>query len=176
MLFALLGAMCVDQFVVDIPYENVVFPLFAVCAAGMSFGKNIALIALYAIIFELYCVCWIPADLLSVKWWLLEVFIGYSMPYLIYKAVNGKHKDMSVIAYSLIAAAGYLAYTQVSAVATALIWKVPYGAYLLSDLPYELLGAAATFICALPVAVLYKLFTGELVLKKTGRASQPQSH
>ena len=43
-VLALLGLMCIDQFVVDIPYENVVFPILAVCAACMSPAKYTVLV------------------------------------------------------------------------------------------------------------------------------------
>ena len=31
-MFALLAIMCLDQFVLEIPFENVVFPILVVCA------------------------------------------------------------------------------------------------------------------------------------------------
>ncbi len=170
-LFLLLGIMCADQFLLDLPYENVIFPILVICAASMSFGKNLILIAAYSIIFELSCVAWIPTDLVNVKWWLLEVFIGYLMPFVAYRAINRKHRDMSVIGYSAIAALGAFLYYAVSAVATSLIWKVPFVEYYASDLLYQLIGCAATFVCALPVAVVYKFITGELALPSLSKKS-----
>ena len=57
-------------------------------------------------------------------------------------------------------------YFWVSVIATVVIWKVPFGAYILSDIPYEAIGAVATFVCAIPVAGVYKIMSGELVLGK----------
>lgn len=39
-MFALLAIMCLDQFVLEIPFENVVFPILVVCAACMSPAKT----------------------------------------------------------------------------------------------------------------------------------------
>lgn len=163
-MIALLGIMCYDQFVAQIPYANVVFPILVICAASMTPAKNIVLIIAYSVIFELSCIAWFPQDLPRVQWWLLEVTIGYSMPFILYKAFNFKHKDMSVISYSAIASLAELAYYCVSVVATSLIWKIPFVEYLVSDLPYQMLGAVVTFACALPVSALYKLYTKELTL------------
>ena len=171
MLF-LLWLMCMDQFVVNIPFENVVFPLLIIAAASLSFSKNIVLIALYAVIFELSCVFWFPMELINAKWWLLSSFIGYFMPYLVYKAFNRNHKDVSVFVYSLFASVGYILYCWVSVITTVLIWKLPLGSYFLSDLSFELKGAVATFICALPIAVIYKLITGELRFKFKRKAKE----
>ena len=165
-MFALLAAMCLDQFVLEIPFANIVFPILIICAACMSAGKNIALITLYSVIFELSCIAWFPADLFRVQWWLLEVWIGYMMPFIVYKVLNRKHKNLSIIAYSAMAALGELLYFWVSIVATIILWKVNPAAYILSDLPYQTMGCAATFVCALPVAAIYKYFSGELSIKK----------
>lgn len=165
-LLCLLAVMCADQFLLDIPYENVVFPILIICAASMSCVKNVVLVAAYSLIFELSCIAWNPADIVRVHWWLLEVFLGYLMPFVAYKTLDRKHKNMSVFSYAALASLGELLYFWVSVVATSLIWHVPFFAYFASDLPYELLGCAATFVCALPVAVTYKLTTGELRQKK----------
>ncbi len=151
-MFALLALMCYDQFVLEIPFANVVFPILVICAASMTPAKNAVLIVAYSIIFELSCIAWFPQDLPRVQYWLFEVMIGYSMPMLCYKVLNFKHKDMSIFSYAAIASLGELLYFWVSVVATVLIWKVPFGAYFLSDIPYELGGCLATFVCALPVA------------------------
>ena len=169
-MLGLLAVMCADQFIVDIPFENVVFPILIICAASMNIGKNFVLVTAYSLLFELSCIAWFPADLMRVNWWLLEVWIGYSMPYLIYKAVNFKHKNMSVFSYAALAATSQLLYFWVSVVATVILWGVNPAAYILSDLPYQLGGCVATFICTLPVAAIYKLTTGELTLKKSERA------
>lgn len=172
-MLSLLAAMCIDQFILEIPFANVVFPILVICAASMSFAKNLALITLYSVIFELSCVAWFPADIFRAHWWLLEVWIGYMMPFIVYKALNFKHKNLSAVTYAAMAALGELLYFWVSIVATIILWKVNPAAYILSDLPYEALGCAATFVCALPVAVVYKFTTGELSFKrraKTGRA------
>lgn len=160
-MFALLGAMCLDQFVWDIPYLNVVFPVLIVCAASMNIAKNFVLVTAYSVLFELSCIAWFPADLFRVQWWLLEVWIGFGMPYLVYMLFNRKRENMRIVSYAALAALGELLYFWVSAVATVLIWGVHPVAYFISDLPYEALGCLATFVCALPVAALYKLFTGE---------------
>lgn len=170
-MFTLLGIMCYDQFILEIPFANVVFPILIICAASMNPAKNAVLIIAYSIIFELSCIAWFPSELYRVQWWLLEVAIGYSMPLVCYNVFNRKHEDMSVFSYASLAALSELAYYWVSVVATVLIWKVPFGAYFLSDIPYELGGCLATFACALPVATIYKLSTKELVIGQ--RAKHP---
>ena len=168
-MFALLGAMCFDQFVLDIPFANAVFPVLVICAASMNVAKNFVLVTVYSALFELSCIAWFPADLVHVQWWLLEVWIGYSMPYLVYKLFNRRHDNMHVVSYAALAALGELLYFWVSVAATILIWGVHPVAYMLSDLPYEALGCIATFVCALPVAALYKLRTGELSIGRKRR-------
>ena len=170
-MFTLLGIMCYDQFILEIPFANVVFPILIICAASMNPTKNAVLIIAYSIIFELSCIAWFPSELYRVQWWLLEVAIGYSMPLVCYNVFNRKHEDMSVFSYASLAALSELAYYWVSVVATVLIWKVPFGAYFLSDIPYEIGGCLATFACALPVATIYKLSTKELVIGQ--RAKRP---
>lgn len=165
-LVCLLAIMCFDQFVLEIPFMNIAFPILAVCAACMSPIKNIVLILAYSLIFELSCIAWMPMELPRVQLWLLEVVIGYSMPLICYKALNGSHKNISVFSYAAIASLGELMYFWVSVIATVVIWKVPFGAYILSDIPYEAIGAVATFVCAIPVAGVYKIMSGELVLGK----------
>ncbi|MDE6274181.1 MAG: hypothetical protein K2L87_03935 [Clostridiales bacterium] len=165
-VLALFAAMCIDQFVLDIPFANIVFPILVICAASMSTLKNLVLIALYSVVFELSCIAWNPLDLVHAHWWLMEVAIGYTMPFIVYKLCNRKHKNMSILSYSAIAALGELLYFWVSIAATILLWGVDPVAYILSDLPYEALGCIATFACSLPVALAYKLKTGELVLGK----------
>lgn len=165
-LLSILATMCIDQFVLDIPFANVVFPLLVVCAASMSAIKNFVIVAIYSVIFELSCIAWNPADLFRVHFWLLEVFIGFMMPFVLYKVLNRKHKNISVFSYAAIASLSELLYFWVSIVATVILWKVDPIAYILSDLPYEALGALATFVCAVPVAAIYKLTTGELTLRK----------
>lgn len=168
-MFTLLGIMCYDQFILEIPFANVVFPILIICAASMNPAKNAVLIIAYSIIFELSCIAWFPSELYRVQWWLLEVAIGYSMPLVCYNVFNRKHGDMSVFSYASLAALSELAYYWVSVVATVLIWKVPFGAYFLSDIPYELGGCLATFVCALPVAAIYKLMTKELVIGQNAK-------
>lgn len=168
-MFLLLGLMCFDQFILEIPFANIVFPILVICAASMSTLKNVVLIALYAVIFELSCIAWFPADLLKVQWWLLEVFIGYMMPFIAYKLLNRKHKNISVVSYSLIASLGEILYFWVSVIATIILWNANPLAYIAGDLPYQFAGALATFVCALPVSCLYKLYTGELEMKKKTR-------
>ncbi len=162
--FALLGAMCFDQFILDIPFANVVFPVLIICAASMNVAKNLVLVSAYSVLFELGCIAWFPANLLRVQWWLLEVWLGYMMPFAVYKLLNRKHKNVSVWSYAAMAALSELLYFWVSVVATIIIWGVHPLAYILSDLTFEALGCAATFVCALPVAALYKISTGELSL------------
>ena len=84
------------------------------------------------------------------------------MPFAVYKVLNFKHKNKSVLSYSAMAAFSELLYFWVSVAATVLIWKVNPVAYILSDLPYQALGCLATFACALPVSAVYKWTTGEL--------------
>ena len=96
-MFTLLGIMCYDQFVLEIPFANVVFPILVICAACMNPAKNAVMIIVYSIIFELSCIAWFPSELYRVQWWLLTVAIGYSMPLVCYKVFNRKHEDMSVI-------------------------------------------------------------------------------
>lgn len=168
-MFTLLGIMCYDQFILEIPFANVVFPILIICAASMNPAKNAVLIIAYSIIFELSCIAWFPSELYRVQWWLLEVAIGYSMPLVCYNVFNRKHEDMSVFSYASLAALSELAYYWVSVVATVLIWKAPFGAYFLSDIPYELGGCLATFVCALPVAAIYKLMTKELVIGQNAK-------
>lgn len=165
-MLCLLALMCLDQFVLQIPFMNIVFPILLICAASMSLTKNLVLVALYSVIFELSCVAWNPADILRAQWWLLEVFVGYLMPLLVYKAINRKHKNTSIFAYAGMAALGQFAYYWVSVAATVLLFGLNPAVYALSDLPYQIVGCAATFVCALPVAAIYKLFTGELRFKK----------
>ena len=129
-MLGLLAVMCADQFIMDIPFENVVFPILIICAASMNIGKNFVLVTAYSLLFELSCIAWFPADLMRVNWWLLEVWIGYSMPYLIYKAVNFKHKNMSVFSYAALAATSQLLYFWVSVVATVILWGVTSAAYI----------------------------------------------
>ena len=132
----------------------------------MSAIKNFVIVAIYSVIFELSCIAWNPADLFRVHFWLLEVFIGFMMPFVLYKVLNRKHKNISVFSYAAIASLSELLYFWVSIVATVILWKVDPIAYILSDLPYEALGALATFVCAIPVAAIYKLTTGEMTLRK----------
>ena len=165
-MVALLAAMCLDQFILEIPFANIVFPILVICAACMSTAKNLVLVTVYSVIFELSCIAWFPADIVRVQWWLLEVWIGYMMPFVVYKIFNRKHKNLSIIAYSAIATLGEFLYFWVSIVATIILWKVNPAAYILSDLPYQAMGCAVTFICALPVAAIYKFATGELTFRK----------
>lgn len=165
-MFILLGTMCFDQFILDIPFANVVFPILVVTAASMSTLKNILLVVIYSVIFELSCIAWFPADLLRVQWWLLEVTIGYMMPFVVYKLFNRKHKNMSVFKYAAIASLAELMYFWVSVAATIILWGVNPIVYILSDIPYEILGCAATFVCAVPIAFIYKLVTKEIDVRK----------
>ncbi len=165
-LLTLLTLMCLDQFVLDIPFANIVFPILIICAACMSAAKNLILVTVYSILFELSCVAWFPVELLRVQWWLLEVWIGYMMPFAIYKMCNRSHRNVSVFSYAAMASVAELLYFWVSVAATVLIWKVNPAAYIISDLPYEMVGCTATFVCSLPVAACYKLITGELVFKQ----------
>ena len=98
-MFTLLGIMCYDQFILEIPFANVVFPILIICAASMNPAKNAVLIIAYSIIFELSCIAWFPSELYRVQWWLLEVAIGYSMPLVCYNVFNRKHEDMSVFSF-----------------------------------------------------------------------------
>lgn len=166
-MLCLLCAMCFDQFVLQIPFANVVFPILVICAACMSPAKNAVLVLAYSIIFELSCIAWMPSELYRAQWWLLEVILGYFMPFICYKVFNRQHKDISVLSYAAIASLSQLMYYLVSVVATAIIWRLPLGAYLLSDLPYELAGCGVTLACTMPIALIYKLTTGELKLKGT---------
>ncbi len=172
-MFALLAIMCLDQFVLEIPFENVVFPILVVCAACMSPAKNAVLVITYSVIFEISCIGWFPSELPRVQLWLFEVIIGYFMPLACYKAFNRKHEDMSVISYAALAAMGEILYFWVSVVATALIWGWDFGAYFASDIPFEIAGAFATFACALPVAFIYKLTTKEITLSRVGKTLRP---
>lgn len=172
-MFALLAVMCLDQFVLEIPFENVVFPILVICAACMSPAKNAVLVITYSVIFEISCIGWFPSELPRVQLWLFEVIIGYFMPLACYKAFNRKHEDMSVISYAALAAMGEILYFWVSVVATALIWGWDFGAYFASDIPFEIAGAFATFACALPVAFIYKLTTKEITLSRVGKTLRP---
>ena len=161
---SLLALMCLDQFVLDIPFANIVFPVLIICAASMDAAKNLALIITYSTIFELSCIGWFPTELPRVQWWLTEVLIGYAMPFVIYKLFNRRHRNIGVSSYAAMAAFAELLYYWVSVIATVLLWRVDPAAYILFDLPYEMLGCTATFVCALPVAACYKLTTGEITL------------
>lgn len=172
-MFALLAIMYLDQFVLEIPFENVVFPILVVCAACMSPAKNAVLVITYSVIFEISCIGWFPSELPRVQLWLFEVIIGYFMPLACYKAFNRKHEDMSVISYAALAAMGEILYFWVSVVATVLIWGWDFGAYFASDIPFEIAGAFATFACALPVAFIYKLTTKEITLSRVGKTLRP---
>lgn len=172
-MFALLAIMCLDQFVLEIPFENVVFPILVVCAACMSPAKNAVLVIAYSVIFEISCIGWFPSELPRVQLWLFEVIIGYFMPLACYKAFNRKHEDMSVISYAALAAMGEILYFWVSVVATVLIWGWDFGAYFASDIPFEIAGAFATFACALPVAFIYKLTTKEINFSRVGKTLRP---
>lgn len=172
-MFALLAIMCLDQFVLEIPFENVVFPILVICAACMSPAKNAVLVITYSVIFEMSCIGWFPSELPRVQLWLFEVIIGYFMPLACYKAFNRKHEDMSVISYAALAAMGEILYFWVSVVATVLIWGWDFGAYFASDIPFEIAGAFATFACALPVAFIYKLTTKEITLSRVGKTLRP---
>lgn len=172
-MFALLAIMCLDQFVLEIPFENVVFPILVICAACMSPAKNAVLVIAYSVIFEISCIGWFPSELPRVQLWLFEVIIGYFMPLACYKAFNRKHEDMSVISYAALAAMGEILYFWVSVVATVLIWGWDFGAYFASDIPFEIAGAFATFACALPVAFIYKLTTKEINLSRVGKTLRP---
>lgn len=172
-MFALLAIMCLDQFVLEIPFENVVFPILVVCAACMSPIKNAVLVITYSVIFEISCIGWFPSELPRVQLWLFEVIVGYFMPLACYKAFNRKHEDMSVISYAALAAMGEILYFWVSVVATVLIWGWDFGSYFASDIPFEIAGAFATFACALPVAFIYKLTTKEITLSRVGKTLRP---
>lgn len=165
-MLCLVALMCVDQFVLQIPFFNLVFPILIICAASMSLAKNLVLVALYSLIFELSCLAWNPADIFRAQWWLLEVFVGYLMPPVAYKAINRKHKNTSIFAYAGMAALGQFAYYWVSVAATVLLFGMNPTAYALSDLPYQLIGCVATFACTLPIAAIYKFMTGEMRFKK----------
>lgn len=39
-MFTLLGIMCYDQFILEIPFANVVFPILIICAASMNPAKT----------------------------------------------------------------------------------------------------------------------------------------
>ena len=171
MLFGLLGIMCFDQFVAQIPFANLVFPILIICAASMNTFKNMVIITVYSVVFELSCVAWLPADLLNVGWWLLEVIIGYAMPFIVYKTLNRKHKNLSIFTYSALASLAELMYFWVSIIATILIWRVNPIAYILSDLPYQAVGCVATFVCTIPVAAIYKLTCGELAFKRKSKCN-----
>lgn len=172
-MFALLAIMCLDQFVLEIPFENVVFPILVVCAACMSPAKNAVLVITYSVIFEISCIGWFPSELPRVQLWLFEVIVGYFMPLACYKTFNRKHEDMSVISYAALAAMGEILYFWVSVVATVLIWGWDFGSYFASDIPFEIAGAFATFACALPVAFIYKLTTKEITLSRVGKTLRP---
>lgn len=172
-MFALLAIMCLDQFVLEIPFENVVFPILVICAACMSPAKNAVLVITYSVIFEISCIGWFPSELPRVQLWLFEVIVGYFMPLACYKAFNRKHEDMSVISYAALAAMCEILYFWVSVVATVLIWGWDFGAYFASDIPFEIAGAFATFACALPVAFIYKLTTKEITLSRVGKTLRP---
>ena len=172
-MFALLAIMCLDQFVLEIPFENVVFPILVICAACMSPAKNAVLVITYSVIFEMSCIGWFPSELPRVQLWLFEVIVGYFMPLACYKAFNRKHEDMSVISYAALATMGEILYFWVSVVATVLIWGWDFGAYFASDIPFEIAGAFATFACALPVAFIYKLTTKEITLSRVGKTLRP---
>lgn len=172
-MFALLAIMCLDQFVLEIPFENVVFPILVICAACMSPAKNAVLVITYSVIFEISCIGWFPSELPRVQLWLFELIIGYFMPLACYKAFNRKHEDMSVISYAALAAMGEILYFWVSVVATVFIWGWDFGAYFASDIPFEIAGAFATFACALPVAFIYKLTTKEITLSRVGKTLRP---
>ena len=172
-MFALLAIMCLDQFVLEIPFERVVFPILVVCAACMSPAKNAVLVITYSVIFEISCIGWFPSELPRVQLWLFEVIVGYFMPLACYKAFNRKHEDMSVISYAALAAIGEILYFWVSVVATVLIWGWDFGSYFASDIPFEIAGAFATFACALPVAFIYKLTTKEITLSRVGKTLRP---
>ena len=163
-MLALLAAMCVDQFVVNIPFANIV-----ICAACMSPVKNLVLVTVYSVLFELSCIAWNPLDLMRAHLWLLEVWIGYMMPLLVYKAFNFGHKNISIFSYAAMAMLSSLLYFWVSVAATVLLWGVNPAMYILSDIPYEIIGSVATFACALPVAFVYKLSSGELTFKRAAK-------
>ena len=101
--------------------------------------------------------------------WLLEVWIGYLMPFFVYKALNFKHKNISVFSYAAMAMLSSLLYFWVSVAATVLLWGVDPALYILSDIPYEIAGSFATFACALPTAFVYKLSSGELTFKRAAK-------
>ncbi len=165
-MLLLLGVMCYDQFVLQIPFANVVFPILVISAVCLSPAQNIVLVLLYSTIFELSCIGWLPLELYRAHKWLLAVFIGYMMPFICQRLFNRKRESMSTISYASLAFISQMAYYLVSVVATAIIWNLPLGAYLLSDIPYELAGCLATFACTLPIAAIYKYATGELVANK----------
>ena len=164
-MVSLLALMCFDQFILEIPFANIVFPILIICAASMNPVKNLVMVAIYSVIFELSCIAWFPAELARVQWWLFEVFVGYMMPFAVYKICNFKHKNVSVLTYATMAAVSELLYFWVSIVATIAIWHVDPAAYIVSDLPYQAAGCAVTFVCALPVSAIYKICTGEISLK-----------
>ena len=168
-MFALLAAMCVDQFVLNIPFANIVFPVLVVCAACMSPAKNLVLVSVYSVMFELSCIAWNPLDLMRAHLWLLEVWIGYMMPLLVYKAFNFGHKNISIFSYAAMAMLSSLLYFWVSVAATVLLWGVNPALYILSDIPSEIVGSLATFVCALPVAADSKFTCGELTFTKESR-------
>ena len=99
-------------------------------------------------------------------WWLFEVFMGYMMPFIVYKVFNRRHKNISVFAYAGLASIAELLYFWVSIAATIILWHVNPAAYILSDLLYEALGCAATFVCTIPIAFIYKITTGEIKLRR----------
>lgn len=159
---AAVGAMCLDQFVLDLPFLNVVFPILVVMAVELGGAVNLAAVAVWSVLFELSCLAWIPSSLAQAPMWLAEVFVGYMMPFALVKIFCRKTAP-GTLAMSAIAAAGELLYFWVSVAATVVIWGVPPAAYIMNDLPFEVVGVFATFLCALPVCGIYRL------LKRAGR-------
>lgn len=159
---SILVAMCVDQFIVDLPFLNIVFPLLIIAALSFSSVQNFALIVVYSLLFELSCIAWMPRELVNVQFWLIEVTIGYAMPFIVTKIASKKNKNLSVLSISALAALSELLYFWVSVIATVCIWHIDFATYFLSDLYYELVGCVATFACALPVAFGYKLLKKEI--------------
>ena len=45
LVLAFLAAMCFDQFVIDLPFENIVFPLLVIAAATLTPAKNAVIVA-----------------------------------------------------------------------------------------------------------------------------------
>lgn len=152
---SILALMCIDQFGLNIPFENLVFPALALAAVILSPLQAILLAVIYGLIFELYG-CFGYYGPMTVVPWTAQVVLGFLAPVVISLF---SRKNSSVAKLTIAATLGELVFYWTSIVMTIILWKVEPVSYILSDLPFEFMGCAMTAVCSLCVFTPIQLLT-----------------